>query len=250
MVISSSGSQYKLPEDAKCDIFGAMWRILGASASAQRVFGEATGFSLILTTLHSFQGDNGLISQSSITVCMKVFTYLLHVITAGTSNNPVNRVKLHTIISSQTFYDLLSDSGLICVECEKQVMQLLFELALEILIPPSFTPETTETLDDTEDVSAFQIITPPGSIVLDKQNIYNAGAVRVLIHLLLHFTPNLQLKFLKLIEELACAGAFNQESLTSAGIALQICDMLLLKKLQPMLVQLTYYLVRLCGASS
>ncbi|XP_076929295.1 protein SPIRRIG-like isoform X2 [Bidens hawaiensis] len=230
MVISSSGSQYKLPEDAKCDIFGAMWRILGASASAQRVFGEATGFSLILTTLHSFQGDNGLISQSSITVCMKVFAYLLHAITAGTSNNPVNRVKLHTIISSQTFYDLLSDSGLICVECEKQVMQLLFELALEILIPPSFTPETTETLDDTGDVSAFQIITPSGSIVLDKQNIYNAGAVRVLIQLLLHFTTNLQLKFLKLIEELACAGAFNQESLTSAG-----CVELLLETIQPFL---------------
>ncbi|KAK9055749.1 hypothetical protein SSX86_026834 [Deinandra increscens subsp. villosa] len=230
MVMSTSGSQYELPGDAKCDIFGAMWRILGASTSAQRVFGEATGFSLILTTLHSFQGDKGLISQSSITVCMKVFTYLLHVITAGTCNNPVNRVKLHTVISSQTFYDLLSDSGLICVECEKQVMQLLFELALEIVIPPSFTPEATETLDDTGNVSAFQIITPSASFLLNKQSIYNAGAIKVLIHLLLHFTPNLQLKFLKLIEELACAGSFNQESLTSAG-----CVELLLETIYPFL---------------
>ncbi|KAJ0796789.1 putative BEACH domain, armadillo-like helical, PH-like domain superfamily, PH-BEACH protein [Helianthus annuus] len=230
MVITTSGSQYKLPDDAKCDVFGAMWRILGASASAQRVFGEVTGFSLILTTLHSFQGDKGLISQSSMTVCMKVFTYLLHMITAGTCNNPVNRVKLHTVISSQTFYDLLSDSGLICAECENQVMQLLFELALEVVIPPSFTSETTEILDDTGNVSAFQIITPSATFLLDKQNIYNAGAIRVLIHLLLHFTPNLQLKFLKLIEELACAGSFNQESLTSAG-----CVELLLETIYPFL---------------
>lgn len=216
-MISNSGSQYKLPDDAKCDIFGAMWRILGASTSAQRVFGEATGFSLILTTLHSFQGDKGPISQSSSRVCMKVFTYLLHMITAGTCKNPVNRVKLNTIISAQSFYDLLFDSGLICVDCEKQVMQLLFELALEIVIPPSFTPETTETSDDVGNDSAYQIITPSASFPLDKQNIYNAGAIRVLIHLLLHFTPNLQHQFLKLIEELACAGSFNQESLTSAG---------------------------------
>ncbi|KAL8236293.1 hypothetical protein R6Q59_017374 [Mikania micrantha] len=230
MVLSTSGSEYKLPDDAKCDIFGAMWRIFGASASAQRVFGEATGFSLILTTLHSFQGDKGLTSQSSKTNHMKVFTYLLHMVTASTCNNPVNRAKLQTIISSQTFYDLLLDSGLICVECEKQVMQLLFELALEIVIPPSFTPETIETLDDIGNVSAFEIITPSASFLLNRQNIYNTGAVMVLIHFLLHFTPNLQLKFLKFIEELACAGSYNQESLTSAG-----CVELLLETIYPFL---------------
>lgn len=213
-MISTLGSQYELQDDAKCDIFGAIWRILGASSSAQRVFGEATGFSLILTTLHGFQGDKG----PSLIVCMKVFTYLLRVITAAASNNAANRVKLHSVISSQTFYDILSESGLICGECEKQVMHLLFELALEIVIPPSFTPETTEPSDDIGNVSIFQIITPSASFFADKQNIYNAGALRVLIRLLLHFTPKLQLEFLKLIEELSRAGSFNQESLTSAGI--------------------------------
>ncbi|XP_022771167.1 protein SPIRRIG-like isoform X2 [Durio zibethinus] len=56
MVTSVSGHQYKLESDAKCDTMGALWRILGVNSAAQRVFGEATGFSLLLTTLHSFQG--------------------------------------------------------------------------------------------------------------------------------------------------------------------------------------------------
>ncbi|KVI12402.1 Armadillo-type fold [Cynara cardunculus var. scolymus] len=180
MVISTLGSQYKLRDDAKCDILGAIWRILGANSSSQRVFGEATGFALILTTLNGFQGDKEQIRQSSLTVCIKVFTYLVRVITAGVCNNAVNRVKLHVIISSQSFCDLLSESGLICVECEKQVMQLLFELALEIVLPPSFTPETTEPSDDRGDVFAFRIVTP-ASCIPDKQRIYNAGALWVLI---------------------------------------------------------------------
>ena len=53
-VTSSLGSQYRLQYDAKCDIFGALWRVLGDNSSAKRVFGEAIGFSLLLTKLHSF----------------------------------------------------------------------------------------------------------------------------------------------------------------------------------------------------
>nr|GEW90029.1 hypothetical protein [Tanacetum cinerariifolium] len=226
MVTNTSGCQYKLSDDAKCEIFGAIWRILGSSSSAQRVFGEATGFSLILTTLHGFQGGK----QSSLTVCMKVFTHLLRVVTAGACKNAANRVKLHNIISSQSFCDHLSESGLICVEGEKQVIQLLFELALEIVLPPSFTPETTEASDEVEIMSVFRIITPSASFPPDKHLIYNAGAVRILIRLLLRFTPKLQLEFLKLIEELASAGSFNQESLTSAG-----CVELLLEIIYPFL---------------
>ncbi|TYI89858.1 hypothetical protein E1A91_D03G083300v1 [Gossypium mustelinum] len=102
MVTSDSGHQYKLQSDAKCDTMGTLWRILGVNNGAQRVFGEATGFSLLLTTLHSFQG-----------VC----------------GNTINRTKLHAIISSHTFYDLLSESGLLCVDYEKQVIRLLLEPA-------------------------------------------------------------------------------------------------------------------------
>nr|KJB21504.1 hypothetical protein B456_004G093100 [Gossypium raimondii] len=102
MVTSHSGHQYKLQSDAKCDTMGTLWRILGVNNAAQRVFGEATGFSLLLTTLHSFQG-----------VC----------------GNTINRTKLHAIISSHTFYDLLSESGLLCADYEKQMICLLLEPA-------------------------------------------------------------------------------------------------------------------------
>lgn len=218
MVTSALGSQYVLHNDAKCDVFGAIWRVLGANSSAQRVFGEATGFSLLLTTLHSFQGEKGQIEPSLLTVSMKGFTYLLRVTTAGVCNNAVNREKLNTILSSQTFYDLLSESGLICVECERHVMQLLLELALEIVIPPFSTPETNVGNSST----SFPIVTQSGLFFPDKERVYNAGALRVLIRSLLLFTPKLQLELLKLIEELACAGPFNQENLTSAGNSLDI----------------------------
>ncbi|CAH1417724.1 unnamed protein product [Lactuca virosa] len=231
MVTSSLGSQYRLQYDAKCDVFGALWRVLGANSSAQRVFGEATGFSLLLTTLHSFQGDKGLIEPSLLPVCMKVFTYLLRVTTAGVCNNAVNREKLNTILSSHTFYDLLSESGLICVECERQVIQLLLELALEIILPPFSTPETATSSNALANSSAaFSVITQSGLFLPDKERIYNAGALKVLIRSLLLFTPKLQLELLKLIEELASAGPFNQENLTSAG-----CVELLLETIYPFL---------------
>ena len=83
MVTSASGSQYRLTLDAKCDTMGALWRILGVNNSAQKVFGEATGFSLLLTTLHGFQSDGGNSDQSLLNAYIKVFTYLLRVVTAG-----------------------------------------------------------------------------------------------------------------------------------------------------------------------
>lgn len=218
MVTSASGSQYRLQDDAKCDTFGALWRILGVNNSAQRVFGEATGFSLLLTTLHSFQNDEGYTNESSLVVYIKVFTYLLRVITAGVCDNAVNRVKLHSIISSQTFYDLLSESGLISVECERQVIQLLLELALEIVLPPFLSSEAVASSDNVENGSVSSLlIAPLGSSIPDKERVYNAGAVRVLIRSLLLFTPKVQLEVLNSIEKLARASSFNQENLTSVG---------------------------------
>ncbi|KAM7521637.1 hypothetical protein LguiA_011539 [Lonicera macranthoides] len=232
MVTSASGSQYRLQDNATCDIFGALWRILGTNNSAQKVFGEATGFSLLLTTLHSFQSEGGgQTNRSSLLVCMKVFTYLLRVMTVGVCNNAVNRTKLHAIISSQTFCDLVSESGLICVEFERQVIQLLFELALEIVLPPYLASETAASSDILENGStSFLLITPSGSFFPDKERVYNAGAVRALIRSLLLFTPKMQLEVLNLIEKLARAGPFNQENLTSAG-----CVELLLETIYPFL---------------
>ncbi|CAK9143767.1 unnamed protein product [Ilex paraguariensis] len=230
MVTSVTGSQYRLQDDAKCDTLGVLWRILGVNNSAQRIFGEATGFSLLLTMLHSFQSDGGCTNQSSPMSYIKVFTYLLRVMTAGVCGNVGNRTKLHAIISSHTFYDLLSESGLISVECERQVIQLLLELALEIVLPPFFseTDASSQIMDNGS--TSFLLIAPSGSLVPDKERVYNAGAVRVLIRSLLLFTPKVQLEVLNLIEKLARAGPFNLENLTSIG-----CVELLLETIYPFL---------------
>ncbi|KAK6940766.1 BEACH domain [Dillenia turbinata] len=231
MVTSASGSQYRLENEAKCDTFGALWRILGVNNSAQRVFGEATGFSLLLTTLHSFRDDVGPTEQSSWVLYIKVFTYLLRVVTAAVCDNAVNRIKLHIIVSSHTFYDLLSESGLLCVDFEKQVIQLLFELALEIVLPPFLPSEGVKKSDLVEtDSPSFLLTTPSGSFISEKEQIYNAGAIKVLIHSLLLFTPKTQLEVLNLIEKLARAGPFNQETLTCVG-----CVELILETVQPFL---------------
>ncbi|KZV32196.1 BEACH domain-containing protein lvsA [Dorcoceras hygrometricum] len=229
MVTSALGSQYSLHIDAKCDAFGALWRILGANSSAQRVFGESTGFSLLLTTLHSFQNDQEQNNQTSTTVLLKLFTYMLRVMTAGVSDNVINRSKLHVILSSHSFYDLLSDSGIICVECEHQVIQLLLEVALEVVLPPFPVSEAAIVSDNIENESAsFRFITPSGPFAPDKERVYNAAAVRVLLRALLLFTPKVQLELLNLIEKLACGSSFNRENLSSVG-----CVELLLEKVQP-----------------
>ncbi|KAF6172754.1 hypothetical protein GIB67_000812 [Kingdonia uniflora] len=234
MVSSVSGSQYKLQSDAKCDTLGALWRILAVNSSAQRVFGEATGLSLLLTTLQGFQNDEGCANGQSLLSHMKILTFLLRVVTAGVCGDPVNRAKLHTILSSQTFYELLSESGVLSVDCEKQVIQLLLELALEIMIPPScaLTTENDQSSDSTEAGTAnFLLSAASGSFSPEKERVYNAGAVGVLIRSLLFFTPKVQLEVLNFIGQLARAGPLNQENLTSVG-----CVGLLLDAIHPFLL--------------
>ncbi|OVA03460.1 BEACH domain [Macleaya cordata] len=231
MVSSVSGSHYKLEIDGKCDTFGALWRIMRVNNSAQRVFGEVTGFSLLLTSLHSFQSDEGCTDGQSLLDHMKVFTFLLRVVTAAVCGNAANRVRLHAIISSQTFYVLLSESGLLCMDCEKQVVHLLLELAVEIVIPPSnmLSLESWMSSDMVEvGFSNFSLSTALGTTSPDKERVYNAGAVLVLIRSLLLFSPKVQLEVLYFIEKLALAGPFNQENLTSIG-----CVGLLLEIIHP-----------------
>ncbi|KAL3328516.1 hypothetical protein AABB24_035913 [Solanum stoloniferum] len=232
MITSALGTHYTLHNDAKCDTFGALWRILGVNSSAQRVFGEATGFSLLLTTLHGFQSEGEPANQSNLTIYFKVFTYLLRLMTAAVCDNTINRTKLHAVVSSQTFYDLLSDSGLISVDYERQVVQLLLELALEIVLPPFVMSEgaTLSNASD-EETTGFILVTPSGTFVPDMERVYNAGAVRVLLRALLLFTPKLQLEVLNLVDKLARASAYNQENLTSVG-----CVELLLETIYPFLL--------------
>lgn len=218
-MVTTPGSQCKLQDDAKCDILGSLWRILGTNSSSQRVFGEATGFSLLLTYLTSFQsGNEDLDRQSYLIVNRKVFSFLLRVVTAGVCNNPINRLRLHVIMSSQTFYDLLGDSGLLCVDYEKQAIQLFLELALEVVVSPSsVAQESASSSDRLEYESSFLYSASISTVKIDGERVYNASAIGVLIRSLLEFTPKVQLDLLKFIEKLARGGPFNQDNLTSVG---------------------------------
>lgn len=217
VVTGISGHQYNLHHEAICDTMGALWRILGVNGSAQRVFGEATGFSLLLTTLDTFP-EVECRDDSHLMVHIKLFKHVLRLMTSAVCENAVNRVKLHSVIISQTFYDILVESGLMCVDLERQVIQLLLELALEVLLPPFLTSESLASAEMAEsEKSSFLVKTPSGQFNPDKQRIYNAGAIRVLIRSLLLFSAKIQLELLTLLERLARATPFNQEILTSAG---------------------------------
>lgn len=218
MVTGISGHQHKLHYEARCDTMGALWRILGVNGSAQRVFGEATGFSLLLTTLHTFQAEEECRDESNLMLYIKLFKHLLRLMTTAACENAINRMKLHSVITSQIFYDLLVESGLLCVDLERQVIQLLLELALEVVLPPFLASESKASAEKAEsEIASFLVKTPSGQFNFDKQRIYNAGAVRVLIRSLLLFTPKMQLEFLNLLERLARVSPFNLENLTSAG---------------------------------
>ena len=216
MVSNFWGIQYKLENNAKCEIFGMLWRILVANSSAQRVFGEVTGFSLLLTTLHSFQNSDSI----DHSIHRKVSSFLFRVITAGVFGNTVNRLKLHAVMSSQTFYELLCESGLLNVDSERQMIQLLLELALEIVFPPSSSVAADNAFpaaSDETQITNFLSSESMTSICTVSERVYNASAVGVLLRSLLQFTPKLQLELLSFIEKLANSGTFNQENLTSIG---------------------------------
>lgn len=167
------------------------------------------------------EDDDG---QSPLVIHMKLFCFLLRVITAGVCNNAMNRTSLHAVISSQTFSDLLNESGLICVDYEREVIQLLLELALEIVLPPLFVISVQQ--EDNVLISKIVEVEEAGYLIgssdwndrADKDRVFNAGAVVVLIRSLLLFTPKVQLQLLNFIVKLAHGGSFNQENLTSVGV--------------------------------
>ncbi|KAL0437435.1 UNVERIFIED_CONTAM: protein SPIRRIG [Sesamum radiatum] len=138
---------------------------------------------------------------------------------------------------------IFSESGLICVEYECQVIQLLLELALEVVTPPF-------TMSEHENESAgFLLITLSGSFVTYKKRVYNAAAVRVLLRFLLLFTPNVQLELLNFIEKLACANSLNKENLTSIGANLQILVCSNFSDFSSILSNFHANAARLCGTS-
>lgn len=211
--MSVSGQQYELQNDAKIDILGTLWYVIKANNTAKSFFGECTGFSLLHIILQSFHKDVELADFHSLDIHMNVFSSLLRVVTVAVCDDASNRAKLHTILSTRTFFDLLYESKLICVDWEIQTVCLLIELALEIVVPPNVEPsDDTESASEVNHFNDFFDVTR-----LDMQRVYNASAVIVLIRCLLLFTPKLQQEVLSFIEKLASNGSFNQENLTSAG---------------------------------
>ncbi|RWW81519.1 hypothetical protein BHE74_00010069 [Ensete ventricosum] len=99
----------------------------------------------------------------------------------------------------------------------EDALQLLFELALENVLPPSANIQGESPSDTSEDEPNSFLAISLGISRLDDERIYNASAVGVLIRSLLLFTPKVQLDILKFIEKLARAGPFNQENLTSVA---------------------------------
>lgn len=158
-------------------------------------------------------------NQPSITVYMKQFTYMLRVMTAGVCDNAVNRSKLHGILSSLTFYKVMCESQLICAECERQVIQLMLELTLEVVHPPFLMSEHDTVKNGSGGLFSIALL---GSLVTYKTRAYNPMAVKVLLHALQLFTPNVQIELLNYIEKLASASSFNLENLTSVGMNLPI----------------------------
>ncbi len=180
IVTGSKGWHWRVELEAKEDMLWVMRRVLGANPATKIVFGEAKGFSLLLSFLESIQVDEegsrmlrrdvlfGLDeSQASSTVNpssslhqkpetqshMELFTSLMHVLTVAVADMPMNHNFLHESLVSPAFKRLLLESGLLCEQHEDKIAELLFDVALERVRSPSLN-----TLDEQCKCSQFQVI--------------------------------------------------------------------------------------------
>lgn len=236
VVYSRNGNPVVLDTDSKEDILWAIWRILGASSTTRVVFGDGNGFGLLLSVLEGIQprcenfnvesiGDETA-RGPNLSEHMEVLDALLHVVTVGAAENPTNRNKLHECISSQTFKRLLQNSGLLCSKFEQIVAERLFDVALERVHSPSQSAYGLPVISQGVGTRSFRIPGAEGEFLLKssqatqgaaQDDIYNAGAVEVLLCFLLQFTAKLQLRILVQIERLVKESPWNQNALTSAG---------------------------------
>jgi len=235
IVHSQNGTPFVLDTDTKEDILWAIWRILGTNSTTRVVFGAGNGFGLLLSVLEGIQprfenfnveliGDEPP-GGPNLSEHMEVLDALLHVVTVGAAENPANRNKLHECISSQTFKRLLQNSGLLCSKFEQKVVELLFDVALERVHSPSQSAYGLPILSQGTGIKSFKIPGAEGELLKSSQStqgaaqddVYNAGAIEVLLYFLLQFTAKLQLRILIQIEKLVKESPWNQNALTSAG---------------------------------
>eukprot|EP00250_Pteridium_aquilinum_P018006 c23891_g1_i1 orf=987-11852(-) len=246
VVANTLGQQIKVDVETKRDVLWAMCRILGANSACKDVFGAATGFSLLFTVLHSFQAGQDAVKDTSadsssqeksslMTLYMEVFDALMNVVKAAVSGNAVNRGRLHKVISSRTFKDLLSDSGLFSVEHEERVADLLLSLALEkkgpfgklLVLSHKNTSHTQSDGSRTPEETGNAMVTVVENerqVAQSPELVPNAGAIEVLIDCLKYFSSRLQLDVLEVVKRLAQACAYNQDCITAAGCVSLLLD--------------------------
>jgi len=262
-VTSPVGKFWYIDVEAKEDILWAIWRILGANPAAKNVFGEGNGFELPLAVLESMQThddhhsevlllgsdfssslsdrrneEEGTVvaTRTSVEMCMQLLDALLHVVTIGASENPINRNRLHQCISSQSFKHLvLNFSGLICAEFEEKITELLFDVALEHVHSPSQnTPALPALVEEQEEIvggqgsSSFRIPGIDGKFSVNyadnnsstptrEDEVFNPAAILLLFHCFILFSVKLQLRILFHVRILVRSSPRNQDALTAAG---------------------------------
>ena len=226
---NSLGQQIKVDVETKKDILWAIYRILAANNTCKDVFGTATGFSILFTILYSFPTDRersqGKENSSLLLLShCEVFKSLINVVKEAVSNNAANRLRLHKIISSQTFKELLSDSGLLCVEHEEVVADLLLGLALEkksssgemLVLSSEKEPNVNQKLEET----GTSLVTIPEIDLYDVESpdlVLNAGAIEIVITCMKYFSFGLQLRILEVLKKLSQACTHNRDCITAAG---------------------------------
>ncbi|KAI5063137.1 hypothetical protein GOP47_0021684 [Adiantum capillus-veneris] len=268
VVANTMGQQIKVDVETKRDVLWATFRILSVNSACKDVFGAATGFSLLFTVLHSFQAGQDLTKESStdsiseekfsmMTLYMEVFDAMMNVVKAAVSGNSVNRGRLHKVISSQTFKELLRDSGLFSARHEERLADLLLSLALEKkgpfgqLLVLSHEKALSIALSSGDQKNSHGMNSGVESEKPDVESVdlvRNAGAIEVLIDCLKCLSSRLQLKVLEVVKRLARACAFNQDCLTAAGCVSLLLDIAKSASGNPLLLEPVLSIVEILGS--
>lgn len=271
VVANTMGQQIKVDVWTKRDVLWAVCRILGTNSACKDVFGAASGFSLLFTVLHSFQAGRELIKDTTsdknnkeksslMALYMEVFDALMNVVKAAVAGNAVNRGRLHKVISSQTFKDLLYDSGLFSSEHEERVADLLLSLSLEKKGPFGellvLSHENTSSHMQSDGSQSPKGTTSAMVTFVESERhdaeppelVPNAGAIEVLIDCLKCLSSRLQLKVLGVVKRLSQACAYNQDCITAAGCVSLLLEIAKSASGNPSLLESVLSIVEILGS--
>ena len=230
------GQQIKVDMETKRDILWAIFRILSVNTACTDVFGATTGFDLLFTVLHSFQEGLDFSVNTPLEVVRKnkschidVFEALINVVKAAVSGNAINRGRLHKVITSHAFKEVLCDTDLFSLEHEVLVADLLLSLAVEKKGPPGelliLCHQSARSHSELDCTAKYRDCTVASINALETGQstadwshlVLNAGAIMVVLSCLKRFSYQLQFKVLGVIMTLAEVSTQNQDSITAAG---------------------------------